>query len=47
MAAKMERWQISDERRTAMVGILLKANADPNTQENVRLQYQNMYSNLM
>ena len=34
MAAKKER--ISDERRTAMVDILLKANADLNTQENVR-----------
>ena len=45
MAAKKE-W-ISDERRTAMVDILLKANADLNAQENVRLQYQNMYSNLM
>ena len=45
MAAKEER--ISDEKRTAMVDILLKANADLNTQENVRYQYQNMYSNLM
>ena len=42
MAAKKE-W-ISDERRTAMVDILLKANADLNTRENVRLQYQNKYS---
>ena len=42
MAAKVERWRISGERRTAMVDILLKANADLNTQENVRLQYQNM-----
>ena len=48
MAAKKERWwpRISDERRTAMVDILLKANADLNTQENVRYQYQIMYSNL-
>ena len=45
MAAKKER--ISAERRTAMVDILLKANADLNTKENVRYQYQNMYSNLM
>ena len=44
MAAKERR--ISAET-TAMVDILLKANADLNTQENVRLQYQNMYSNLM
>ena len=50
IAAKKVRWwisaerRISDERRTAMVDILLKANADLNTQENVRLQYQNMYS---
>ena len=40
MAAKKERsslWSlISAERRTAMVDILLKANADLNTQENVR-----------
>ena len=43
MMAAQER--ISAERRkTAMVDILLKANADLNTQENVRLQYQNMYS---
>ena len=43
MAAKKERWwRISAERRTAMVDILLKANADLNTQENVRYQYQNM-----
>ena len=44
MAAKKERWWpwISAERRTAVVDILLKANADLNTQENVRLQYQNM-----
>ena len=34
MAATKER--ISDEGRTAMVDILLKANADLNTQENVR-----------
>ena len=43
MVAKMEGWRISDER-TSMVDILLKANADLNTQKNVRLQYQNMYS---
>ena len=42
MAAKKE-W-ISGERRTAMVDILLKAKADLKTQENVRLQCQNMYS---
>ena len=42
MAAKKER--ISGERRTAMVDILLKAKADLKTQENVRYQYQNMYS---
>ena len=41
MAANKRSW-ISAERRTAMVGILLNANADLNTQENVRLQYQNM-----
>ena len=41
MAVKKRR--ISAERRTAMVDILLKANADLNTQENVRYQYQNMY----
>ena len=34
MAVKEER--NSDERRTAMVDTLLKANADLNTQENVR-----------
>ena len=34
MAAKMER--ISAEGKTAIVDILLKANADLNTQENVR-----------
>ena len=39
MAAKR---RISAER-TAMVDILLKANADLNTQENVRYQYQNTY----
>ena len=39
-----EKKRISDEKRTAMVDILLKANADLNAQENVRLQYQNMYS---
>ena len=44
MMVSKERWQISAERRTAMLDILLKANADLNTQENVRLQYQNMYS---
>ena len=43
MAAKKERWwSISAERRTAMVDILVKANADLNTEENVRQQYQNM-----
>ena len=42
MAAKKER--ISGERRTAVVDILLKANADLNAQENVRLHYQNMYT---
>ena len=47
MAVKMERWWKISAERTAMVDILLKANADLNTQENVRLQYQNMYSNLM
>ena len=35
-AKKEERWRISAERRTAVVDILLKANADLNTQENVR-----------
>ena len=46
MMAAQER-RISAERRTAMVDILLKANVDLNTQENVRYQYQNMHSNLM
>ena len=35
LALKMER-RISAERRTAMVDILLKVNADLNAQENVR-----------
>ena len=45
MAAKKRR--ISAERRTAMVDILLKANADLSAQENVRLQYQSRFSILM
>ena len=44
MAARKEgRWCFSAERRTAIVDVLLKANADLNTQENVRYQYQNMH----
>ena len=39
MVVAKERWRISAERRTAMLDILLKANADLNTQVNVRLQY--------
>ena len=35
MVAKGKRW-ITAETRTSMVDILLKANADLNTQENVR-----------